>query len=121
MNTEPAETPGVFTGHSLFDGAQGWFAIDAHPELLLIDYRVGPKDALRRRISARIVPGAVLGLAENHCLVTLLAWRTSDMGDERWQRLCATHEAEIWLIKAQIERKHENNRSSVAAPAPEQN
>jgi hypothetical protein len=25
------------------------------------------------------------------------------MDDARWLRLCAAHEAEIWLIKAQIE------------------
>ena len=103
MNTRPADSTGIYTGHSLFDGSQGWFTIDAHPELLLIDYRVGPKDALTPRISARIVRGETLGRPADLCVVTLMAWRTADMSEERWRRLCATHEAEVFLIKAQIE------------------
>jgi hypothetical protein len=103
MRTDATETPGVFTGHSLFDGAQGWFAIDADEQRLAIDYRVGPRDALIHRISARVMPGPTLGLGADECIATLLAWRPASMADERWARLCATHEAEMFLIKAQIE------------------
>jgi hypothetical protein len=28
------------------------------------------------------------------------------MDDDRWARLCAAHEAEVWLIKAQVESGH---------------
>ena len=35
--------------------------------------------------------------------VSLLAWRSRSMDEPRWQRLCASHAAEIWLIKAQLE------------------
>jgi hypothetical protein len=54
-------------------------------------------------VSARVIPGPVCGLPATSCYVTLTAWRVADMDDDRWSRLCAAHEAEIWLIKAQIE------------------
>ena len=55
------------------------------------------------RISARVVPAAAVGGAEDQCVVTLLAYRTSEMTAERWQRLEATHDVEIHLLKARIE------------------
>lgn len=94
---------GVYTGRSLFDGGQGWLSIDGDRSRLLIDYHVGTLEKREPRISARVIPGSVCGLDESVCYVTLLAWRSPSMGDERWQRLCASHEAEIWLIKSQIE------------------
>ncbi len=103
MQTRPAGPPGVFAGRSLFDGSQGCVAIDAHPALGLIDFRVGPADALVHRISARTMPGPAMGLGPDRCLVSLIAWRPAGMAAPRWARLCATHEAEIHLIKAQIE------------------
>ena len=77
--------------------------IDARPDLMLVDYHLGAPGNLQPRISARVVPAAVCGLPEGTCYATLTAWRDAGMTDPRWQRLCATHEAEIWLIKAQIE------------------
>lgn len=103
FDTFAVDDSGLHAGISLFDGSQGWFRIDADPARLTIDYLVGPPDALRRRISARAVPGPELGYDAGTCLVTLTAWRSASMGDERWQRLCASHEAEIFLIKSQIE------------------
>ncbi len=94
---------GVYTGHSLFDGAQGWLSIDAEPRRLLVDYHVGTLEKREPRISARIIPGPVCGLGETSCYVTLTAWRGAAMSDERWMRLCASHDAEIWLIKSQME------------------
>lgn len=96
---------GVYTGRSLFDGAQGWLSIDADPGRLLVDYHVGTLEKRVPRISARVVPGAVCGLGEGACYVTLIAWRPSTMPEERWRRLCATHETEIWLIKSQMENR----------------
>lgn len=103
METRAADRPGLFTGVSLFDGARGWFAIDADPDRMLIDYRVGTPDALTMRISARVLPGESLGLPAGSSVFSLTAWRTAAMDDERWRRLCATHEAEVFLIRAQIE------------------
>jgi hypothetical protein len=94
---------GVFRGRSLFDGAYGWLSIDGDPKRLLIDYHVGTATERHPRICARVTPGPVCGLPTTCCIVTLSAWRSATMTDERWHRLCATHEAEIWLIKAQAE------------------
>jgi len=35
--------------------------------------------------------------------LTLLAWRQAGMSDDRWSRLVASHEAEIFLLCAGIE------------------
>ena len=94
---------GVYRGRSLFDGSEGWLSIDGDPKRLVIDYHVGTLDERLPRICARVVPGPVCGLSASACYVSLLAWRSRSMDASRWQRLCASHEAEIWLIKAQLE------------------
>ena len=94
---------GIYTGHSLFDGSQGWLSIAADPVHMLVDYHVGTPSHRQPRISARVIPGPVCGLSDSVCSVTLTAWRVASMSDERWQRLCASHDTEIWLIKAQAE------------------
>jgi hypothetical protein len=109
LNVTETERKGIYTGFSMFDGSQAWLAIDARPELLLIDYRVGTVDNLVPRIFARVVPGKVVGLAENQCYVSLTAWRTASMNVERWYRLRASHEAEILLIDSQIETLQKGN------------
>lgn len=103
MSTRPADDAGVYTGFSFFDGSQAWFEIDAREDLLLIDYHIGSRERRVPRISARAIPAEVCGLVEGQCYLTLTAWRALAMDDPRWRRLCATHETEIWLIKAQIE------------------
>jgi hypothetical protein len=96
---------GRFHGRSLFSDEETWGRIDADPARLVIDYLGGSRpDDFSRRISARVVPGAVTGRADNVCLVTLTAWRAAGMDDARWQQLIAAHEAEILLIKGQLER-----------------
>jgi hypothetical protein len=106
---------GVYTGRSLFDGGQGWLSIDADPRRLLIDYHVGTLEKREPRISARVIPGPVCGLEEGACLVTLTAWRAMAMSEERWARLCAAHEAEIWLIKAQMEARAQPSTTASAS------
>ena len=103
FETSPAGPDGLHAGHSLFDGGKGWFRIEAVSARLTIDYLVGAPDALCRRISARVIPGADLGYPGDICLVTLTAWRPSGMEAARWKRLCASHEAEIFLIRSQVE------------------
>jgi hypothetical protein len=102
FNVRPAKKPGLYQGVSLFDGTKAWFRIDGDPQRLIIDYHVGDADRQLPRISTRIVPGPHYGRDAGHCIVTMNAWRTVDMTEERWQRLCATHEAEILLIQAQL-------------------
>jgi hypothetical protein len=106
FETSLDEALGIHTGTSLFDGSQGWFQIDPEPNRMLIDYLVGMPDQLRCRISARVIPGGSVGYDDASCLVMLSAWRPESMDGDRWARLCAAHEAEIWLIKAQIETEY---------------
>lgn len=90
-------------GFSLYDDSQVGLEIKAHKELLLIDYLVGAVGHLRPRISVRIVAAETCDLPAAQCYVSLMAWRPSQMSQERWSRLCTAHEAEIWLIKARLE------------------
>ncbi len=94
---------GLHTGLSLFDRGRGWYRIDSDPDRMSIDYLVGAPDSLTHRISARVMAGGPLAYSDPACLATLIAWRPATMDEERWLRLKASHEAEIWLIKAQIE------------------
>jgi hypothetical protein len=107
MRTQATDEPGVYTGFSLFDESQSWLSIDARPDLNLIDYKVGPKGALVHRISARVIAGPNAGLSAGQCLVMLMAWRPAGMEEQRWHRLCVSHEAEISLIREQITRINE--------------
>lgn len=96
---------GLFVGHSLFDGGETWVRIAPDPAGLAITYHVGGGlDGLVPRIMVLAVPGPVTDRPEGHCLLTMLVWRGRDMTQERWRRTVATHEAEIVLIKAQLER-----------------
>lgn len=103
MNTKPTGSRAIHTGHSLFDGAQGYFEIDPDPERMIIDYHLGMPEDMFPRVSARIVAAEICGLAAEQCYVTLTAWRAKSMDDARWYRLCVSHEAEILLIKSQCE------------------
>lgn len=102
--------PSLYAGESLFDGASVWVRVQIDSSRGIVDYLVGSApDALAPRIRASVIAGEVLGYAEGSSVVTMEAWRTAGMSDERWQRLMHTHETEIDLICTQL---------SVAAPPP---
>src|SRR3989304_4558428 len=91
-------------GRSLLDGATSVVRVGGAPERLTVDYGIGADgEELLPRISVRVVPGPSVGRRPDQCLVTMLAWRPSDMSDERWARLVASHEGQILLLKARIE------------------
>ncbi len=95
---------GLVTGTSIFDGAKTLLRIDADEARLSIDYKLGAgADKLTPRINVRVVPGANLGLDASRCVLTIIAWRTATMDDDRWRRLTASHEFEAVLIKNLIE------------------
>jgi hypothetical protein len=100
--TSAADGTDLYEGRSLIDGRRVWFRIDADARRLTVDYLVGTPDRLARRISARVKPGEEVGMPEGTCLVSLCAWRTAGMDDERWRDVCALHETEIILIAGQI-------------------
>lgn len=102
-DAEPAGERTV-RGTSLFDASTAYVRADPDSTRLSVDYAVGDGPGeLVHRISARVIPGPVLGFDESRSLVTLLAWRQAGMADERWSRLVASHEAEIYLLCARIE------------------
>jgi hypothetical protein len=100
-----ARGDGLFSGTSLFDGQELFARPLADAARMLVEYHVGTApDRLAPRIVAKVVPGPQVGRGAGACLVSLIAWRDAAMTDERWARLKATHEAEIWLVKLQLER-----------------
>ena len=50
--------------------------------------------------------GASIGGPDGTCLVAMSAYRVPDTPAETWSRTCISHEAEILLIKAQLETLH---------------
>lgn len=91
-------------GTSLFDGDVAVVRVAGSAPSLTVDYFVGGDEGtMVPRISARVVPGPVVGRPARECLVTVLAWRAVGMSDERWARVVASHEAEVLILKARIE------------------
>jgi hypothetical protein len=95
---------GLVEGSSIFDGSTTWVKIDADKARGVIDYHLGKeREALTPRIMARVIPGDRLDLGAGTCVLTMIAWRTRNMPDERWKRLVASHEFEVFLLKSLIE------------------
>lgn len=96
-------SPGLMLGRSLFDGSPAYVRVEADAQRLSVEYLCGSTpETLVPRIHARVVPGPVLGHREDQCVATLLAWRPAGMNNARWQRLMASHEAEILLVQEQL-------------------
>ena len=98
---------GVSKGISLFDRSPAWFTLDADESRLIVDYHIGSQEARYPRISVRVIPGDVLKKPASSCVLTMTAWRPADMDDLRWRRLCACHEAEVLMVKSQVESEQE--------------
>jgi hypothetical protein len=95
---------GLFSGTSLWDASTLYVRLEPHPDLLLVDYRVGPDpDDLRRLTQARIVPGAELGRDPESCVITLTTWRGSRATDAAWARTHHAYKTEMHLIKGRLE------------------
>lgn len=98
-------SPGIFKGTSLFDEQTCLVKPVGDETRLRIEYHVGQTaTALVPRIVAQIVPGNQLGEAADVCVLSLLAWRHRDMSDDRWLQLQRSHELEVLLIRARLER-----------------
>lgn len=94
----------LFVGRSMFDDKETFIRIDADAERLVVYYRIGDDpEHLQARNMARIVSGPDLGWEQSRCLVTLLAWRSHFMSDDRWKQLCVSHETQMFIIKTRIE------------------
>jgi hypothetical protein len=94
----------LFVGTSLFDGRETYVRIEPHPDLLLVNYHVGPApDGLRPINSARIVPGPSLGRRAGTCVVTLQRWRAADETEEQWVQRGQAFNTEVFMIKGRLE------------------
>lgn len=94
----------LWVGRSLFDGGEHFVRIEGHPELRLVDYRVGAAaDAMLHKVEARVIDGAPLGHPEGSSVITMTVWRGRNDRPEIWARTFHTWEVEMHLIKHLIE------------------
>lgn len=106
---------GIYAGASIADGETVAYRVDADAQRLLVDYLVGgAPDDLVMRISARVVPGEILGRGAEACLVSMMAWRPASQDDRRWARLRAFHDAEIHILRERIARAYAGRRTGRA-------
>jgi hypothetical protein len=102
-NRRPAGD-GIFAGNSLFDGRELLIRLVAIPELMLVEYHVGRSaDALAPLVWGRVVAGPVVGLDEDHCVLTLVVWRSAGDSEEAWELLGHTFPTEVQMIKGRLE------------------
>lgn len=96
---------GLFRGTSIFTGRQTYVRLIVDRPRLQVDYEVGPaKEAMQFRNMARIIPGHLLKIGAETCVVTLLSWRLATQSDADWMQFCTIHEAEMFMIKGLLER-----------------
>lgn len=95
---------GLFSGRSLFDGRELLIKLVPIREQLLVEYHVGRSpDALLPLVWARVVPGEVVGIGADRCLITLVIWRTTAESDATWALLGHTFPTEVQMIKGRLE------------------
>jgi hypothetical protein len=95
---------GIFVGNSLFDGSELSIRLTAHPELMLVVYDTGTSaDDLRPLVWGRVVPGPVVGLAGDHCVLTITIWRGAGMSEGDWELTSHTFPTELRMIKGRLE------------------
>ena len=95
---------GLFAGTSLFDGRELLIRLEANAKLMLVEYHVGRSaDALAPLVWGRIVPGPVVGLGEDRCILTLVVWRSAGEAPESWDLLGHTFPTEVQMVKGRLE------------------
>jgi len=97
--------PGLFVGTSTFTGKQTFVRLHVDRDRFQVDYEVGAaKDAMQFRNMSRVIPGELLRMGPDRCVVTLLTWRLETQTDAEWIQFGTIHEAEMFLIKGILER-----------------
>ena len=98
--------PGLFLGRSIFTGRETYVRLNVDRPRLTVDYDVGPtKETMQFRNMSRVIPGALLKIGEERCVVTLLSWRLATQSDADWAQFGCIHEAEMFMIKGLVERE----------------
>lgn len=97
--------PGLFVGKSVFSGKDTYVRLDVDRARLIVDYEVGPsEEAMQFRNMSRVIPGDILKMGADKCVVSLLTWRLATQDDAAWAQISTVHEAEMFLIKGLLER-----------------
>jgi len=97
--------PGLFKGKSVFTGKDNYVRLHVDHSRMLVDYDVGAsRDVMQFRNMSRVLPGHLLRLGDQVCVVSLLTWRLSTQTDAEWAQAGCIHEAEMFLIKGLLER-----------------
>ncbi|MDR6819271.1 hypothetical protein J2X76_004463 [Neorhizobium sp. 2083] len=97
--------PGLFCGTSTFTGKQTFVRLNVDRARFQVDYEVGAaKEAMQFRNMSRVIPGELLRMGPDKCVVTLLTWRLETQTDAEWIQFGTIHEAEMFLIKGILER-----------------
>jgi hypothetical protein len=98
--------PGLFLGRSIFSARETYVRLHVDRARLIVDYDVGAtKEAMQFRNMSRVIPGGLLKIGEDKCVVTLLSWRLATQSDADWAQFGCIHEAEMFLIKGLLERE----------------
>lgn len=97
--------PGLFLGTSTFTGRQTYVRLHVDQARFQVDYEVGgTKETMQFRNMSRVIPGEVLKMGVDTCVVSLLTWRLATQTDAEWTQFGCIHEAEMFLIKGLLER-----------------
>ena len=97
--------PGLFVGNSVFTGKQTWVRLNADPARFQVDYDVGGSpETMQFRNMSRVIPGDLLKIGADKCVVSLLTWRLATQTDAEWEQMGCIHEAEMFLIRGLLER-----------------
>lgn len=100
------QAPGLFVGTSVFTGKQTWVRLNADPARFQVDYDVGgTPDTMQFRNMSRVIPGDLLKIGADKCVVSLLTWRLATQTDAEWEQMGCIHEAEMFLIRGLLERE----------------
>jgi hypothetical protein len=94
----------LFTGRSMFNGAAEFIRVEPDAIRGLIHFSVGPApEAIKPLALIRVMSGDILGLPNTQCVVSLITWRPYGTPDAIWRRVESSHEAEMFIIKHQLE------------------
>ena len=102
---------GLVHGRSIFDGSTACVRIEPDAQSQLIDYCIGTTpENLEPRIFIRVTPGEVTESSALNCILSMVAFRTEAMSDDRWHRLVTAHAFEVQLIKSLLENDFDHRK-----------
>lgn len=106
------DATGLVKGNALHTGQINYVRIQAHADQQLIDFWLGSStDAMLPRIFARVIPGNSFAATAESSMLLLVALRTSEMTEQRWQSLKSAHAVEVGLIKSLVETGYDHRRA----------